>query len=164
MFGLFFSLFPRKCNSVVSLCFSFELFTTQRTGSCRFSTNFFPNFYFFQNKKFLLQYHFWAPCLFHTQGESTPSAAFDVDASYPWNPLGDGLLMEAFDFPVVLVTAGSAAEVLARAVSNGPLGKRQTGNQPLSALGKPKILHAACCPSAQAIIAVFSYKLQVPFL
>eukprot|EP00752_Nemacystus_decipiens_P017814 g15971.t2 len=56
------------------------------------------------------------------QGESTPSAAFDVDASYPWNPLGDGLLMEALDFPVVLVTGPSVAEVLARSVSNGPLG------------------------------------------
>eukprot|EP00903_Cladosiphon_okamuranus_P018715 g17228.t1 len=56
------------------------------------------------------------------QGESTPSAAFDVDASYPWNSYGDGLLMEALDFPVVLVTGDSVAEVLARSASNGPLG------------------------------------------
>ncbi|CAM9781758.1 unnamed protein product, partial [Hapterophycus canaliculatus] len=60
------------------------------------------------------------------QGDSTPTAVFDVDASYPWNPHGDGLLMESLDFPVVLVTAAaagdSAAEVRARAVSNGILG------------------------------------------
>ncbi|CAM9644003.1 unnamed protein product [Pylaiella littoralis] len=55
------------------------------------------------------------------QGKSTPSAAFDIDASYPWNSHGDGMLMEAFDFPVVLVTGGSADEVRARAASNGNL-------------------------------------------
>ncbi len=59
------------------------------------------------------------------KGDSTPSAAFDVDASYPWNAGGDGLLMESLEFPVVLVTGGGAAdEVRARAVSNGNLGER----------------------------------------
>ncbi|CAN0199723.1 unnamed protein product, partial [Ectocarpus sp. 13 AM-2016] len=56
------------------------------------------------------------------QGNSTPSAAFDVDASYPWNSRGDGLLMESFDFPMVLVAGGSSDDVRARAVSNGNVG------------------------------------------
>ncbi|CAN0218952.1 unnamed protein product, partial [Ectocarpus sp. 4 AP-2014] len=56
------------------------------------------------------------------QGDSTPSAAFDVDASYPWNSRGDGLLMESFDFPMVLVGGGSSDDVRARAVSNGNVG------------------------------------------
>ncbi|CAN0130991.1 unnamed protein product, partial [Ectocarpus sp. 12 AP-2014] len=56
------------------------------------------------------------------QGDSTPSAAFDVDASYPWNSRGDGLLMESFDFPMVLVAGGSSDDVRARAASNGNVG------------------------------------------
>ncbi|CAN0507186.1 unnamed protein product, partial [Ectocarpus sp. 12 AP-2014] len=55
-------------------------------------------------------------------GDSTPSAAFDVDASYPWNSRGDGLLMESFDFPMVLVAGGSSDDVRARAASNGNVG------------------------------------------
>lgn len=81
------------------------------------------SFHFLLTSQVVL-YHSFPPSL-HTraQGESTPSAAFDVDASYAWNSLGDGLLMEALDFPVVLVTGDSVAEVLARSASNGPLGK-----------------------------------------
>lgn len=46
-----------------------------------------------------------------------------MDASYPWNSFGDGLMMETLDFPVALVTSGSRAEVLSRALSNGKLGE-----------------------------------------
>eukprot|EP00904_Undaria_pinnatifida_P013489 jgi/Undpi1/9270/HiC_scaffold_26.g11728.m1 len=58
----------------------------------------------------------------HISGDSTPTAVFDVDASYPWNPRGDGLMMESLDFPVALVVGGSVDRVRARAVSNGNVG------------------------------------------
>ena len=62
------------------------------------------------------------------QGDSTPTAVFDVDASYPWNPRGDGLMMESLDFPVALVVGGSVDRVRARAVSNGNVGELFEGS------------------------------------
>lgn len=59
------------------------------------------------------------------QGDSTPTANFDVDASYPWNPRGDGLLMQSLNFPVALVTGASLEEVWRRASSNGRPGERR---------------------------------------
>lgn len=66
------------------------------------------------------------------QGDSTPTASFDVDASYPWNSRGDGLLMQSLDFPVALVAGGSSAEVWGRAASNGRMGEimKGTGGAP----------------------------------
>lgn len=57
------------------------------------------------------------------QGESTPTADFDVDASYQWNSQGDGLLMESLDYPVIFVTGDSKESIRERAASNGDIGK-----------------------------------------
>ena len=48
---------------------------------------------------------------------------FDLDASYPWNSGGDGLMMESLDFPVALVVGRSKDQVRARAASNGNIGE-----------------------------------------
>lgn len=58
-----------------------------------------------------------------SQGDSTPTAVYDIDASYPWNSRGDGLLMESLDFPVALVTGDSREDVRSRAAWNGDIGE-----------------------------------------
>lgn len=99
------------------------------------------------------------PLPLNAQGESTPSAAFDVDASYPWNSIGDGLLMEALDFPVVLVTGDSVAEVVARAVANGPLGRPNKRLKP-----KAAGLKCAKVPPVSARTSVLSVEGWMPSL
>ena len=57
------------------------------------------------------------------QGQGTPSAALTLGPGRAWNPLGNGLALEAYDFPVVLATGTEGAQVQAWARHNGGLGK-----------------------------------------
>jgi len=64
------------------------------------------------------------------QGQGTPSAAFTIGPTHAWNPAGSGLVMQKYDFPVVLATAAGegkgdgAAQVKAWAQHNGGLDRQ----------------------------------------
>lgn len=65
-----------------------------------------------------------SPDLPTPQGQGSPSAAFTIGPTHAWNPTGNGLSMQKFDFPIVLATGASAQEVAKWAEHNGDLSSK----------------------------------------
>lgn len=59
------------------------------------------------------------------QGSDTPSSGVSIDGDYMWNLHASGLLLEAFDVPVSLVSKEDAAVVRSHAAANAAQGLKR---------------------------------------